>query len=102
MGPLLSIDVLYAAIVASLMGMTMNYVFTDGEIFGFIGNAVRRHLSEFWQKPVVDCPVCMSFWWGALLHLLILQTYLPTAIIGSALSIGLTALAVGFFHKDDE
>jgi ABC-type multidrug transport system permease subunit len=91
-----------AAIISSLTGMSLNYVFTQGEIFGALGNIVRRNVPEFWAKPLTECPVCMSFWWGALLHISLLQTYLPIAIIGSILSIGLSAFAVGFFNSDDE
>jgi hypothetical protein len=91
-----------AAITSSLAGITMHVVFAEGNIFEGIGNAVRKHFSEYWGKPVATCPICMSFWYGLIIHILLLQTYLPVAVIGSTLAIGLTALLVGFYKNDED
>jgi hypothetical protein len=82
--------------------MTFHVIYSEGNIFDYIGNWVRKHVSEFWQKPLVSCPVCMTFWYGFFFHWFVLDTELHVAFVGSILGIGLTALVVGFYKNDDD
>ena len=39
---------------------------SDGMLLGWLGNAIRLHVGEFWSKPLCDCPPCMASVWGLL------------------------------------
>lgn len=53
----------------------VNYTFSDGEIFGKIGNWGRKHLPQDLISPIYDCPFCMSSLHGTLFYLMFLQEY---------------------------
>jgi hypothetical protein len=54
------------ALAVSLFVVFIHLTFQDGEIFGFIGNYLSQNLPEKLHKPVFDCPICMTPWWGSL------------------------------------
>ncbi len=42
-----------------------------GNIFGFIRTKVFVALSDYWKKPVFDCNICMTPWYGTAVYWLI-------------------------------
>jgi len=40
--------------------------FQEDMIFEWAGNFLSMNLPDFMQKPVYDCPICMTPWHGAL------------------------------------
>lgn len=34
--------------------------FEEGQIFGKIGDYLRDNIVDFWLKPLLTCPICMS------------------------------------------
>lgn len=53
----------------------LNYCFKEGEILGVIGEWMRKHVNDNINKPLFDCPYCMSSVWGTTFYLLFLQPY---------------------------
>jgi hypothetical protein len=51
-------------IIISLIVQSIWYSMQEGEIFGGLGEWLRRHLPGRLHSPVFDCPVCMTPWYG--------------------------------------
>jgi hypothetical protein len=50
----------------SLICLGVHVLTRDGMLFENIANLVRDNISEFWCKPLFDCPPCMASVWGLL------------------------------------
>ena len=59
--------IVIVALIVDAIWVTM----LDGMIFGKLGNWLDAHLSEYWGKPVFDCPACMSGVYGSVIYWLI-------------------------------
>lgn len=95
-------DVLMCTGVCSFIGLAMYTCFCTGMIFGYAGDFVRNRFPEALKKPLVDCPICMSFWYGLLYNIFFLLTNPQVSVAGSILSIGLTSWMVGFYKTNDD
>lgn len=51
------------------------YTFKDGEIFGRPGNWMRANLSEWINKPTIECKYCMASVHGTIIYLIFLSHY---------------------------
>lgn len=49
------------------------FTFQDGEIFGGIGNWMRKHLPEWSRKPTIDCKYCMASVHGTLMYAILID-----------------------------
>lgn len=41
-----------------------------GMIFEKPAAWIESKLGEYWSKPIIGCPVCMTPWWGTALYLI--------------------------------
>lgn len=54
------------ALIVSLVVIFIHLTFQGDEIFSFIGIWLEKRLPKKLHKPVFDCPICMTPWWGSL------------------------------------
>lgn len=47
----------------------------EGQIFEKVGDYLQTRLPEWIQKPLYDCPICMSFWYGTAIQLLLHKNF---------------------------
>jgi len=52
-----------------------NYCFKEGEIFYPIGEWLRKHVKDYFLKPTIDCPYCMSSVHGTIIYALFIPEY---------------------------
>jgi hypothetical protein len=64
------IDTLLSIFLNSLIIIGIFYSFGEEQVFGKVGAQLQLVLGEFWSKPALACPVCMSSVWGTLFFLL--------------------------------
>ena len=89
-------DLLQAALIASITAISVWAVMQPGMIFGWLGNLLRK-LPLFLAKPVVDCPVCMTFWYGGGFLFFLTDNWVAS-LIGAVLGIGLTSLLLNLYE----
>lgn len=58
------------SLITAFVVQAVWYTLQDGEIFGTLGNWLRRTLPAWALNPVVDCPICMTPWYGFLFLLI--------------------------------
>lgn len=64
-----------------VMGVTLafnwglSYCFHSDEVFGLAGDWMRKHWPEWVNKPLFDCPYCMSSIYGSLSFVVFLWGY---------------------------
>lgn len=51
------------------------------QIFGFIGDAIRRLTPEWISKPMIECPPCQSSVWGSSIWWTMGFTYVPLSLV---------------------
>lgn len=49
----------------------IHYSMQDGEIFGALGSWFNDHTPEIIHKPLYECNICQSPWYGAVLYFVI-------------------------------
>jgi len=59
------------AIIIALLVLSIWYTMQEEQIFEKLGDWLMDHLPEAIHKPVFDCPICMSPWYGSVLYWLI-------------------------------
>ena len=58
------IQFLLSLLPVSLGIWCIHILFQKDMIFEKAGNWIEKKLGEYWSKPVVSCPICMSSVWG--------------------------------------
>lgn len=51
----------------------VNCLFSEGHLFGKVGDWLHEHVSEYLYKPTIGCPMCMSSIHGTLWYLLLIN-----------------------------
>lgn len=59
------------AAIFSLTTYFLHVTTWEGHIFHRPANWLRGKLPEGIQKPLFDCPICMTPWWGTLMYALL-------------------------------
>lgn len=59
------------SVIIALLVIAVWAVFLDGMIFGKIGNYINEKFPHWLSKPMVDCPICMCFYYGSAAYWLI-------------------------------
>jgi hypothetical protein len=57
------------AILISFLVYFLKVTTWEGMIFEKVGAFTERVLGEYWNKPVLGCPICMTPWWGSGVYL---------------------------------
>lgn len=52
--------------IISLTVLFLHVCTWEGMIFGSIGKLLKS-LPNYIRKPLYDCPICMSVWWGSII-----------------------------------
>lgn len=76
-------------------------LFLPGEIFGRAGDWMDENLPKKILPAVAQCPYCMTFWWGSLIHILrygITET-MPWTIL---CAMGFSLVFVKFYERKEE
>lgn len=60
----------YIFIIAAVV-MAIWFSMQEGEIFGRLGNWLYNHAPVAIHKPLFDCPICMTPWYGTVIYALI-------------------------------
>lgn len=55
---------LISLIPASLFIYCVHILFQEGHLLEKYGNAITKELGDKWSKPLINCPICMSSFWG--------------------------------------
>lgn len=55
------------SLIIALLVLSIHYTMQEKEIFGRLGDWFEDHLPEAIHKPVFDCAICMSPWYGSIL-----------------------------------
>jgi hypothetical protein len=79
-------------------------IMQEGEIFDFIPRWLHW-LPEKMKKPVYDCPVCMAFWHGAYLYVILNEDgnfYWLRWLLTLIVSVGINAIIVKLWPKECE
>lgn len=59
------------SVIIALLVIAVWATFLDGMIFGKIGNYVVDKFPKWLSKPLVDCVICQTMWWGSTAYWLI-------------------------------
>lgn len=57
--------------IIALLVLSIWYTMQEGEIFGKLGTFFYNHLPKKIHQPVFDCPICMTFWYGSAIYILL-------------------------------
>ncbi len=52
--------------IVAFIVLFIHATFWEGMIFSFISEKLKN-LPEYIKKPLYDCPICQSPWWGSLI-----------------------------------
>lgn len=70
-------------IIIALTVFAIWQTFQEGHIFHFIAVYLDMVLPEKFHNPVFYCPVCMTFWYGLVISLLLdFDLWLPVPAMG--------------------
>jgi hypothetical protein len=58
-------------IIIAIIVLSIWYTMQEKQIFARLGDWFEDHLPEAIHKPVFDCAICMTPWYGTLLYWLI-------------------------------
>lgn len=53
-------------LIVALTVLFLHVCTWEGMIFGFIHSGLKQ-LPDYIKKPIYDCPICMSVWWGSII-----------------------------------
>lgn len=59
------------AFIISFIVMFIWATLLKGMIFGFVRAYLETRISEYWQQPIFDCPVCMVPYYGSVAYWLL-------------------------------
>lgn len=60
---------LFAPIIINCFAIIMIWkVFSEGMILEGPGSWIQEKLGEYWSKPILSCPPCMTSVWGTLFY----------------------------------
>jgi len=60
-----------AAVIISLLVLSIHYTMQEGEIFGGLGKWFEKTMPHQLHQPLFECNVCMTPWYGSVLYVLI-------------------------------
>lgn len=88
-------------LITAFVSVAIWAVFLPDMILGKVREwADKVGMSEFWQKPLFTCPICMSFWYGTALYLILWHASFIEWFITVFGAMGLLALVIYFLSKD--
>lgn len=94
-------------VLASVWCFGVNNAFSDGEIFGSIGDWLHEKLPTWLYKPTIGCPKCQAsihgaFWyWYSRPFELTIQYFLIGLLFIVAVS-GINTVIINFLKKDEK
>lgn len=71
----------------------------EDAIFDFVRTWGDKHLPEKPRKPIYDCPVCMTPWYGSLFYILVYNGGLKEWLIVVIAAMGLNAVLIKLFNE---
>lgn len=72
----------------------------EGAIFEFVRTWGEKNLSEKLQKPIYDCPICMTPYYGTVFYILVYDFGFTDWLITVIAAMGLNAVLVKLFPDD--
>jgi hypothetical protein len=54
-------------IPVSLVIWAVHILFQEGHLLEEVGARITKDFGEKWSKPLINCPICMSSFWGTIL-----------------------------------
>lgn len=66
---------IFVSLVSASFSYFLDFCFEHGNIFGFWGEFLERHLESWWSKPLGACIVCSGFWQGLVICPIILDYF---------------------------
>lgn len=88
-------------VITALVTISIWAVFLPDMILGKVREwAEKVGISEYLQKPILTCPICMSFWYGTALYLILWKVSIADWFITVFGAMGLLSLVIYFFSKD--
>lgn len=88
------------AIIIAFATLFLHACTWEGMIFGFIP-AITWNWAEWIKKPLYDCPICMSFWWGGMILLLLGNSFSIEFFITLLAAGGINVLLVSIISTMD-
>jgi hypothetical protein len=86
-------------IITSLIVMAIWATMWEDAIFDFVRTWGDKHLSEKPRKPIYDCPVCMTPWYGSLFYIVAYNGGLKEWLIVVIAAMGLNAVLIKLFNE---
>lgn len=91
-------------LIISFIVMAIWASMLEGEIFGKIRKLGNKDNPKFFEKPLYDCPVCMTPYYGSIAYWLIYGLWLHAAswqewIVVVLAAMGLNAILVNLFRE---
>lgn len=80
--------------ITSLLVMAIWATMWEEAIFEFVRIWGDKHLPEKLQKPIYDCPICMSYWYGSALYWIIWGVSIKEYLIVVIAAMGLNAVLI--------
>lgn len=73
------------SIIIALIVLSIWYTMQEGKIFAGLGRWFEKHLPAKIHPAIFECNVCMSFWYGSVLYLVIygFNERLPAVVIAA-------------------
>lgn len=73
----------------------------EDAIFEFVRKSFEREsISDRLKKPIYDCPICMTMWYGSALYWLIWGNSVSEWLIVTVAAMGLNTVFVKLFPDD--
>lgn len=61
-------EIVFNAFIIAFLVYFLKACTWPGMIFEKPGKWIEDRLGEYWSKPVIGCPICMTPWWGSLIY----------------------------------
>lgn len=96
-------QVLLKGLIIAMMVLAIWATMWPGAIFEFISDWFEKRLPEEskWKKPIYDCPICMTPWYGSVIYWIFLSADVREWILAMIVAMGINVTAIKVF-KDDE
>lgn len=95
-----TLEIFLRAVIIAFSVMAVWATMLDGNIFEKVRWYGDRRLTQKFQKPLYDCPICMVPWWGTPIYCLFWEFQPANWAAIILIAMGLNTFFVKMFHKD--
>lgn len=87
-------------VIISFIVMAIWATMWEGAIFEFVRIWGDKHLGEKPRKPIYDCPICMTPWYGSIVYWIMWGNGVKEWLIVIIAAMGMNAILIKLFPED--